>query len=332
MAPLKVGISLGDPGGIGPEVVLKALSERKFLPQAHYILFGSRWVVEKEEKSLGIRLNPAPLDPSSLSQSQDPGVWLYEVETPLEKVIKGASTKEQGQASFLYFQKAVKEAQKGTLQALVTAPISKHSWRLAGIQWPGHTEYLNQIFPQAIMSFWSPKVKVALYTHHLPLEEALKKVKQKPLLQFLLHLHRFIENIQPGRYSYLMAGLNPHAGEDGMLGSEEREEIKPALIQAQNKGMPVEGPFPPDVVFRKALHFPHKIVIGLYHDQALIPFKLEAFDEGVNATLGLSFIRTSPDHGTAFDIAEERKASPRSLREAIQLAGQLSPKPGSPSS
>lgn len=324
MAPLSIGISIGDPGGIGPEIVLKALSHPSSLPEAHYILFGSRLVVEEEEKALGIRLDRSPFHPDFLSRS--PGLFLYEVNNPMKEVQKGVSNKQQGKASFLFFKEAVEKAQKGTIQALVTAPVSKHSWNRAGIQWPGHTEYLTQIFPQAIMSFWSPAIKVALYTHHLPLVEALKKVKQKPLLQFLLHLHQFIKKIQPRQYSYLMAGLNPHAGEEGMLGSEEKKEITPAVLEAQKKGVPVEGPFPPDVVFRKALHLPHKIAIGLYHDQGLIPFKLEAFDDGVNATLGLPFIRTSPDHGTAFDIAEKRKANPQSLKEAIRLASRLSSK------
>ena len=319
----KIGITLGDPGGIGPEIALKALSSKTSLPKISYVLFGSSLLVEEEKLALGLELDIQPFD--TAKETIYPSLSLLEVANPLKTIKKGSPTKENGQASFLFFKKAFEEAKTGTIQAFVTAPISKQSWKLAGLKWHGHTDFLSQVYPQATMAFWSERIKVALFTHHLPLKAALEKIKKEDLLDFFLLLHQHTEKIQLEAFHFLVAGMNPHAGEEGLFGSEEEEEIIPAIDRAKKEGMRISGPFPPDVVFRKALNQPDKIVIALYHDQGLIPFKLEAFEKGVNTTLGLPFIRTSPDHGTAFDIASKRVANPESMVEAIKLAYELSP-------
>jgi len=319
----KIGITLGDPGGIGPEIVLKALSLLNILPQASYILFGSSLVIEEELSALKFKLDILPFDKKVLSNP--PSLSLYEVKTPLKRIQKGIPSKENGATSFLFFEKAVEEAKRGIIQACVTAPISKHSWNLAGLKWKGHTDYLSQAYPEAFMAFWSEKLKVALFSHHLPLKQALEMIKKELLLDFFLLLHRNMEKIKPNTFHFLVPGLNPHAGEEGALGSEEQEEIIPAVKKAQLNGVRISGPFPPDVVFRMGLNHPDRIIIALYHDQGLIPFKLESFEKGVNVTLGLPFIRTSPDHGTAFDIAGKGMANPESMIEAIKLACKLSP-------
>jgi len=318
----KIGITLGDPGGIGPEITLKSFFSGNSLPQAHYILFGSSLIIEEEKRALGLELD---IPPFNKEKPDFPSLSFIEVENPLKTLKKGVPYKEAGQASFLFFTEAVEEAKKGKIHALVTAPISKRSWNLAGLEWAGHTDFLSHLFPQAIMAFWSEKIKVALFTHHIALKEAIKKIKKEDLLGFFSLLHQYIERIQPEKYHFLVAGLNPHAGEDNLMGSEERDEIAPAIEQAQRKGMRISGPFPPDVIFRDSLNHPEKIVIALYHDQGLIPFKLEAFEKGVNVTLGLPFIRTSPDHGTAFDIAGKGIANPQSMIEAIKMACELTP-------
>jgi 4-hydroxythreonine-4-phosphate dehydrogenase len=318
----KIGITLGDPGGIGPEIVLKTLSLKDSLPRAQYIIFGSSFVLEEGKLAMGLKMDIQTFDKEkSISPS------LFEIENSLETLKKGSSLKENGEASFLFFKKALEEAKRGTIDALVTAPISKNSWNLAGLRWPGHTEFISQTYPHAIMAFWSERIKVALFSHHIPLKTAIEKIKKDALLDFFLSLNHNIEKIKPDAFHFLVAGLNPHAGEEGLLGSEEEEEIIPAVKQAQREGMRINGPFPPDVVFRNALNNPDKIVIALFHDQGLIPFKLEAFEKGVNLTLGLPFIRTSPDHGTAFDIAGKGIANPESMVEAIKLAYELSPLP-----
>jgi len=324
----RIGISIGDPGGIGPEVTLKALGQKRGVPAAHYILFGSRFVLEQEKKALGVDLDLRPF--AQAGRCREACFSLFEVETPLERRRSrrlGESSGKNGLASFLYFQEAADMARRGELRAIVTAPISKRSWGLAGIQWKGHTEYLAGFYPQAIMAFWSARMKVALYSHHLSLKEAVRRVTRKDLGAFFSVLHRSVEQIRPGHFEFLVAGLNPHAGEDGLLGHEEADEITPAIRLARKKGLKISGPYPPDVVFRKVLDKPNKIAVALYHDQGLIAFKIVAFDSGVNVSLGLPFIRTSPDHGTAFDIAGRGTADAGSMVEAIRLASELSPLP-----
>ncbi len=323
MTPLRIGISIGDPGGIGPEITLKALAAKESLPQANYIVFGSSFILEKERERLGLKLEITPFQNKKDASISSISLWNN---TPLANTIKsGVPSAANGQASFQFFKEAVSQAEQGTIQALVTAPISKTSWKMAGLPWAGHTDYLSHFHPQAIMSFWSEKLKVALFSHHLSLKEALKKVKKANLSKFFIQLDRCLKKISSHQFAFLVAGLNPHAGENGLLGSEERDEIIPAIIETKKKGVDINGPYPPDVVFRLALDHPHQIVIALYHDQGLIPFKLLSFSEGVNLTLGLPFIRTSPDHGTAFDIAGQGKANPLSMIKAIQLAAVLSP-------
>lgn len=322
MTSPKIGITLGDPGGIGPEIILKSLASEISLRHSEYILFGSRSVIEKEKQTLGLDLEIPDHDESVKGSSQF--ISLYEVNASSKDFKKGLPSSENGEASFRYFEVGVKMARKGLLQSLVTGPISKHSWSLAGIQWAGHTDYLAHFYPQVIMSFWSEKIKVALFTHHLPLKKAVQRIKKEDLLEFFLSLFDYLNRARFQKFHLLVSGLNPHAGEQGLLGSEEIQEISPAVEAAQKMGIPISGPFPPDIIFRKALDQPDKIVIALYHDQGLIPFKLEEFESGVNITLGLPFLRTSPDHGTAFDIAGKGKANPGSMIEAIQWAYKLS--------
>jgi len=309
----RIGITLGDPGGIGPEIVVKALADGSSLPDARYLLFANAFVLEDQERSLGLKLDRTR-------------VFIREVETPLRGLKQGAPDKGNGAASFLYFQIAVQAAQAGEIHSLVTAPVSKTSWSLAGISWRGHTEFLARLYPGAIMTFWSEKMTVALFSHHLPLREAVSKITRQNLVDFFRALYHGVERLKAGAHRFLVAGVNPHAGEDGLMGREEMDEILPAIEDARREGMNIDGPFPPDTVFRRALGRPGDIVVALYHDQGLIPFKLAAFDSGVNVTLGMPFIRTSPDHGPAYDIAGKNLADARSLREAIRLAFELAPR------
>jgi 4-hydroxythreonine-4-phosphate dehydrogenase len=306
MTGLRIGITLGDPGGIGPEVTLKAL-DSNHLPPADYTLFGPRTVIMREADRWGLS--------SVLKRCRirDSG------STP-EKSVMGKPSAENGRASFSCVQSAVDAARRGILQAVVTAPISKHSWHLADISWAGHTDFLEQSWPGAIMSFFSGRLNLALYTHHLPLRDALERIRRQPLQDFLIRLHRLAAPILGEGLELLLSGLNPHAGESGLLGSEEADEIVPALEAVRAAGIPVSGPHPPDIVPRMALDRTDRLMVSLYHDQGLIAFKLVAFETGVNVTLGLPFIRTSPDHGTAFDIAGRGTADPRSMLAAIQVA------------
>ncbi len=318
MNPLpRVGLTLGDPGGIGPEVVLKALAQFQALPPAHYILFGSAKILARESKALGLVL---PIKPKGERAPGDAGLYHLDVGPAPRVDVRARPDAENGAASFRAFEAAVAEARAGRLDAVVTGPVSKASWGLAGIKARGHTEYLETLYPDAIMCFWSAALRVALFSHHLPLREALARVRKDRLEAFLRVLGRDVGRLGPARFEFLVAGLNPHAGEDGLLGGEEKTEVEPAIQAARAAGVPVSGPFPPDGVFRQALGRPDRMVVALYHDQGLVAFKLAAFETGVNITLGLPFIRTSPVHGTAFDIAGRGLADARSTVEAIRLA------------
>ncbi len=318
----RIGITIGDPGGVGPEIVLKAFAGEHKLSAADYVLFGSERVLRTEEKSLGIHFDFAR---AAGRKSASLGTLSFHDVPFFPKTLKkGIASAENGRASFRYFKAAITEARRGRLQAVVTGPISKKSWGLAGLRWKGHTEYLSRLYPGAIMAFWSKILKVALLSHHLSLKAALRKVKKENLGRFFRGLDSSLKVVRPGGFEFLVAGLNPHAGEDGLMGREEIDEVIPAVKKARRQGIRISGPFPPDVVFRMALGRKDRVVIALYHDQGLIPFKLEAFETGVNVSLGLPFVRTSPDHGTAFDIAGRNSASPASLIEAINLAAAFS--------
>lgn len=316
----RIGITLGDPAGIGPEIIVKAFSQPRQIPEAVYIIFGSGRVLAEEQKALGLKLALEPCPPGE--EPRKAGLHLNDHELPHALPVKGMPSAESGRASFAYFEKAVDAARDMKLGAIVTAPISKQAWSMAGVEWRGHTEYLTRSYPGAIMAFWSEPLKVALLSHHISLREAAERVKADILEDFFRILSRSLDRFTPRRFRFLVAGLNPHAGEGGLMGDEERE-IEAAVGRARSFGMDIEGPCAPDTVFRRALGRPEVVVVALYHDQGLIPFKLEAFETGVNLTLGLPFIRTSPDHGTAYDIAPRRTADPGSFIHAVRLAAEL---------
>jgi 4-hydroxythreonine-4-phosphate dehydrogenase len=317
----RIGVSLGDPGGIGPEIVAKSFTRGEAFPPAQYFLCGSARVLEREAEELGLR--PFWKAGEADRRETGPGVWLKDFGLPKAPERRGAPSAENGRASFVFFEEAVASARRGDLDAVVTAPVSKTSWNLAGIGFRGHTEYLENIYPDAVMTFWSERLTVALLSHHRPLAEAVRQVTRENLLRLFRVLRDELDRFRSGAYEFLVAGLNPHAGEDGLLGTEERCEIEPAVVEARRAGMNIRGPLPPDLVFREALDRPERVVVALTHDQGLIPFKLTSFETGVNVTLGLPFVRTSPDHGTAFDIAGKNIADPGSFREAVKLAAAL---------
>ncbi len=317
MTPPRIGVTLGDPGGIGPEIVLKSVARNPAGGSAEYVLFGDARVIANEAAALGMAWDSEPWLPDVPAR---PGLFLHDIPIPGAGAVRGRPTPENGRASFRFFEEAVASARNGRLDAVVTAPISKAGWNMAGVPWRGHTEFLEQFYPAAIMSFWSRALKVALLSHHVPLKEALARITRDVLVAYFRNLDACLKKLEGGPVELLVAGLNPHAGEAGLLGAEDENDIRPAVEAARSLGVRVSGPYPPDTVFLKALGREDTLVIALYHDQGLIPFKLEAFASGVNVTLGLPFVRSSPDHGTAFDIAGKGLADPRSMTEAMALA------------
>lgn len=304
-----IAITLGDPEGIGPEVILKSLHSR--LPKCAVVIIGT---------SKHYPDNSIPVI-RHISEIQKQGIYFYHIDP---KILK--------EPSFQYVKTGVEFALAKKVDALVTAPISKEKWLRAGIKYNGHTEYLAKAagIHDYSMFFWSENLKVSLFTIHIPLKKVFGTIKKREIKRFIQSLDRELQKWFKQKFTFLVSGLNPHAGEEGFLGKEEIEEIIPALQSLAEDGeresenrIYFEGPFPPDVVFLKALGTKNSVVISWYHDQGLIPFKLLNIHSGVNLTLGLPYIRTSPVHGTAYDIAGKNMANPSSMTAAIKLAEEL---------
>jgi 4-phospho-D-threonate 3-dehydrogenase / 4-phospho-D-erythronate 3-dehydrogenase len=326
MLPL-IGITMGDPAGIGPEVTLKAAA------QAHatcrVVVLGDLHTLTATALRLGSLLvptawaltDPYPTDPRCL-----PVVALSTLAP--EHGTPGQPTPTGGEASYRYVETGVQLAMNKTLQGIVTAPISKAMWHAAGRDYPGHTELLAALThtPEVRMMLVGRQLRVILVTTHIALARvptALSTERiEKTILMTAAHLTRFHGLTRP---RLAVAGLNPHAGEAGAFGDEEARIIAPAIhhLQAQPHAFMVDGPFPADTVFVRAVQGAFDGVICLYHDQGLIPLKLLSWEDGVNVTIGLPIVRTSPDHGTAFDIAGQGKADPRSMQAAIALAAGM---------
>ncbi len=315
---------MGDPGGIGPEIIIKALYCAEIRNYCNPIVIGDAGIMKEALKLTGLPLRIKSI--SSISDTK-PMVGTIEVMNIHSRLPakKGSPSKSAGRALVTYIKKAVELALKNEVKAIVTAPISKKSLKMAGYTWPGHTEMLAELtnVKDFGMIFVSKNLKIILSTIHIPLKEVPKKVNQKLVLKTIRLAKKGTDILGIEKPRIAVAGLNPHAGESGIMGTEESGTIVPAIKKAQKEGIDVSGPYPPDVIFHKAYNGHFDIIVCMYHDQGLIPFKMIAFDTGVNVTVGLPIIRTSPDHGTGFDIAWKNMADPSSMLEAIKLASKL---------
>lgn len=307
----KIGITMGDPNGIGPEVVLKAINDPEITNICEPIVYGSKAVLREVERRTSLNISCEIVDDKKFIDL---------------KVEPGVNSKSAGEASLFYIEKAVKDSLDRKIQAIVTAPISKESIHLAGSKYPGHTEMLKDLTgsESAVMLFEGGFFRVALVTIHVALSEVPSLITEEKVLTTIRICNKDLKQkfsiVEP---KIAVCGLNPHAGEAGAFGKEEIDKIKPAIRKAVGEGIQVEGPLPADTLFYSANKGMWDLVIAMYHDQGLIPFKMLAFDTGVNVTLGLPIIRTSPDHGTAFDIAWKGIAKPTSMIEAIKTAVRL---------
>jgi 4-hydroxythreonine-4-phosphate dehydrogenase len=328
-----VGITMGDPCGIGAEVIVKALADLEVRALGRFIVFG-------QHELLAYAADRAEINP----------FWFRRPHEEIEHVRSGvvvadfddlnapglthrAPTAEGGVASMRYLEEAVQAHKERRIDAIVTAPISKTSWKQAGIKFPGHTEYLADAYRvrRVTMAFIGERLRVALASTHLALFDlqnsfTIGRVFQ-PIDLLDEWLRRYLDIADP---RIAVCGLNPHAGEGGRFGDEERRIIEPAMIMAGELGIHVEGPFPSDTLFIEAARGKYDGVVAMYHDQGLIPVKLLEFESAVNVTLGLPVIRTSVDHGTAFDIAGQDRAHPGSMKAAIRLACRLAAAPPRP--
>ncbi len=319
---IKVGISLGDINGIGPEVVIKALRDNRILKGCTPILYGSTKTLNTVRKTLigeEVFFNSCK-DATEAKRKKINVVQVWADEPAIEF---GQANETGGKYAYLSLEEATKDLATNKIDVLVTAPISKETIAKAGFQFPGHTEYLADMagVPEALMMMVSDKLRVALVTSHLPLADVSKTLTREMIAAKIEVLNESLKKdfgiIRP-RIAVL--GFNPHAGENGKMGTEESDTITPGINIAKQKDILAFGPFPADGFFGSDALHRYDAVLAMYHDQGLTPFKALAFDEGVNFTAGLPIVRTSPDHGTAFDIAGQDKASAQSMRSAIYLA------------
>jgi 4-hydroxythreonine-4-phosphate dehydrogenase len=321
-----VGITMGDPGGIGPEIVVKALADPMLRRQAKYILFGLDEQLEYAADQLEIEPYWLRLPHEKISRDLPRQVVVADYDEYSVPSWLHLPSLVSGQASLQFCIDAIDAARAGILDAVVTAPISKESWHMADARWPGHTElFAERCYSQRkAMMFVAGPLKLALATIH----EALFDVRNKFTIGCVFEPIDLLNDALKeffgiGRPRIAVCGLNPHAGENGQFGDEEQRIISPAILLAQEAGIECYGPFAADTLFLKAARGAYDGVVAMYHDQGLIPVKLLAFDKAVNVTIGIPMIRTSPAHGTAFDIAGRGVASESSMKEAIGVAIEM---------
>jgi len=319
----KIGISIGDINGIGPEVIIKALSSPSINKICTPIIYGSGKHLSKYKSLLGFNewQFTGIHNIKQINRKQINLINCYE--GPNFEVSLGNIQKEAGQLAFQALERATQDLKNGDIHALVTAPISKDNTQGNGFDFPGHTEYLAQTFEseQVLMFLVSEKIKLGVVTGHIPIEQVKRNITKKEITSKLKLIIQSLEvdfGIQKPKIAVL--GLNPHAGENGLLGKEDGEIIAPVIEEHRKKGQLVFGPFPSDGFFATQQWRQYDAVLAMYHDQGLIPFKMLAFDTGVNFTAGLSEVRTSPDHGTAFDLAGKGEADAGSMLQAIFAA------------
>ena len=320
----KLAVTMGDPGGIGPEIIVKALSGREPVTYCTPIVIGDRKVLGEALQLLNL---PTKLRVIESPEESDPSHGAIEVieAGQLKDFEIGKPTAESGRACAGYIRKAVELALQKKVDGIVTAPISKEALKMAGLKWPGHTEMLAELTAtdDFAMVLAGGPLRVILVTIHTPLRRVPDLITRQAVLRTIRLAKRACDMLGLADPRIAVSGLNPHAGESGIFGDEEKKEIMPAVDDANKEGIKVAGPFPPDTVFHAAYKGEFDMVICMYHDQGLIPLKMIAFDKGVNMTVGLPVIRTSPDHGTAYDIAGKGVADPSSLIEAMKLASRL---------
>ncbi|MBL7817454.1 MAG: 4-hydroxythreonine-4-phosphate dehydrogenase PdxA [Saprospiraceae bacterium] len=321
MEKLKIGISIGDLNGIGLEVILKTVSDERILKLCTPILYGSSKVVSYHKNIVQVEFPFANIRTTEEAEDGKVNVvncWNENVNITLGKIGEAG-----GKYALRALEAAVQALKEEEIDALVTAPINKKAMAMAGFTHVGHTEYITEQLEakESLMLMVNDGLRVGLVTNHLPLSKVAENVTREKILSKLTILNQTLKvdfNIE--RPTIAVLALNPHAGDEGTIGMEEEETIRPAIDMAKERGMMAFGPFPADGFFGSGQHAKFDGILAMYHDQGLVAFKALSFGDGVNYTAGLSGVRTSPDHGTAFEIAGKNVADPSSFRKALFLA------------
>jgi len=329
---LTIGITMGDPAGIGPQIIAKTLQNPLLTEHARFVIYGSNTLLNFACDTCNLKPVWDRVDAHSSRAQKEILSSIIVLDDTEEDIhhLKHKPSKLGGILSKRWVETAIKDAQRSNdeprhIDAIVTGPICKASWHEAGYNWPGHTELFAKrtLAKRHAMMFVSEQLRVVLATCHIPLMNIRDELT-------IGKIHDAIDLANDGciqlgisKPKIAVTGLNPHAGEGGILGDEETRLIEPAIKLASNNGLNVQGPFSADTIFNVAVKGKYDVVVAMYHDQGLIPVKLTAPNTAVNWTLGIPVIRTSPDHGTAFDIAHTSDANPSSLEHAVQLATEL---------
>ena len=327
----KIGITMGDPAGIGPEICIKALNNSELTTNCEPIVFGDSSVLSATaaECGLSIKLNiisAFEFFDAHQRPTDNKGVIVVDFKNSVKRFRKAAVSAESGDAAFKYIDKAIRSHDLGLVDAVVTGPINKLSMHAAGHKYPGHTELFAEKTSSTnfCMLQYSPVVSCSFVTTHCGYAEVIDLLSVDRIVRVIQLTNDAFLKIEQREPKLIVCGLNPHAGEDGLFGGREEERIiAPAISKAQDLGINVVGPYPPDTCFIEPRREEFDCVVCMYHDQGHIPLKALAFEQAVNTTLGLPMIRTSVDHGTAFDIVGKNQADPSSLIAAIQLATKL---------
>ena len=322
----RIGITIGDPAGIGPEISLKAIADDDVLAVCTPVLIGDAQYLMHWSRVFGLARGVDVINYGESWPDHLDSPVIYNLANVSGSIEMGTEQAECGKAAAEFIEAAVMLCGIGQLDAITTAPINKRSLYLAGYPYPGHTEFLAALThtEEFAMTFIAPSLRVSLLTTHVPLTEVSSYVKKSSLEKLIRLVHRELRSLGFAHPRIAVAALNPHGGEGTLFGIEEASEMIPAIEACREfDGIEVSGPHSGDTVFLRASKGEFDLVISCYHDQGLIPVKCFSFGEAVNVTLGLPFIRTSVDHGTAFDIAGQGKADPSSMKVAIKLAVEL---------
>lgn len=319
---IRVGITQGDINGIGYEVIIKTLLEPHMTEMCTPIIYGSPKVAAYHRKALNIE-NLSFNHVRNANEAHPKRINIINVIDDNTRVELGKSTREAGESSYNALDAACIDLEQGLIDVLVTAPINKDNIQSEHFHFPGHTEFLAQRFKtdNYVMLMVSETMKMGVVTTHMPLSEVSKHITKDAVLSKLRIIAKTLQqDFSINKPRIAVFGLNPHAGDNGLLGKEEIDIILPAILQAKKEGIIALGPYPADGFFGSEDYRKFDAILAMYHDQGMIPFKLASFEQGVNYTAGLPVIRTSPAHGTAYSIAGEDKASPESFRQAMFLA------------
>lgn len=322
-----IGITMGDPAGIGPEIIVKTFAAPDFHHANYAVVLGDLGQLRRAAQNLNAGVQVVEVAAGQAIPREANLIPVIPVTALPADLPLGQVSAQAGDAAFQYVQKGIELAQAGYLAALATAPLNKEAMHLGGHNFPGHTEILADLTGTRdyAMMLVADRLRVIHVSTHVSMAQAIARATTQRELTVIRLAHQTLCRMGIEHPRVAVAGLNPHAGENGLFGQEEIEQIRPAVDQARTEGIDASGPWPGDTVFMQARQGRYDIVVAQYHDQGHIPIKLLGFDTGVNVTVGLPFFRTSVDHGTAFDIAGTGKAAETSMRAAIDLATSLLP-------